>query len=87
MSTRAVIVALVVALLLGGAAWYVTTAGTRAVPRGVVQEGARVLEFDPATLRTVRVSRPSEPAELVRRVEGTPDWELVIGPDTPGAPV
>src|SRR6478609_7093019 len=84
MSTRAVIVALIVALALGGAAWYITTA-PRTAPPGVIPEGARIVEFDPATVRSIRVTRPGEPVELVRRIEGTSDWELVIGSGTSGA--
>lgn len=84
MSTRAVIVALLIALALGAVALYVSTGKKPAAP-GVIPEGARILDFDPATVRAIRITRDGD-VQLVERTGADSGWRLVIGPDNPAAP-
>ncbi len=78
MSTRAVIISLIVAIALGAGALYLIGRPGSKAPSDVVPIGANVLQIVPSTVRSITVSRPDGGTDEVR-VAGTPgEWELVM---------
>lgn len=86
MSTRAVIIALIIAVVLSAAAFLVLTRPGAAEPEGIVPAGERVVRFDPARVEAIRVVHPDGRIEVVERQEQPGQWRLLlIGVDGPGA--
>src|SRR5688500_10795115 len=73
MSKVGVIVALLVAIVLGGVALLVMSKGKPAQ-----DAGGALLDFDPADAVEFRVSRADGSFEAVRRGGGSADWSVVV---------
>ncbi len=80
MSTRAVIISLVVAVALGLAAYILLRPEHGRPNLSVVAIGEPIIDLDTAAVKSMRVSVPGEPDQLVERVPApaSGQWRLVI---------
>jgi len=88
MPIKAVIISLVVALVLGGAAYFTLQEKGPTVPSGVVPAGGLVLDIDPAQVKSVRVRAPDGEVQGVERAAdsaSTPGgaWVAVVNVGKP----
>lgn len=92
MSTKAVAVWLVIAVLLGSAAIYLLTrsSGPEGAGGGRAIAGARLVEFVPTDLVSIAVKAPDRQPETIRRSPDNAEWEIVLpappAAATPGMP-
>ncbi len=79
MSIRTVILSLVMAISLGGAAWYLLSRPKEAVAPGSIAPGALVVEIDPGAVRAVRITGPDGAEQVLERGAVAGTWFAVIG--------
>lgn len=84
MSTKAVIIALIVALGLGIGAYLVLQPGPKPVEKpDVFMAGEQIFKLDAAAVTTIEIESPDGEVQTIRKNDGSATYSLTLGRQTP----
>lgn len=78
MSIRTVLLSLIVAVVLGGAAWYLLSRPEKPVASGSIAPGAVLMDIEPGAVRSIRITAPSGEEQGVERGTEPGTWVALV---------